>query len=328
MEKTIDVKILKDIVTKHAMFDNILSMGENMLVRRNIYDTIDKYAIDNHVNFEFIDMKTVYESDYYHDYDGKLYKNKKPPFVCALMENLAKHTGFPLATYYIEALTKNILEEANAKGKSVFDPNKSVEVSFTVYSGELIVTDHMTLPSIFSQMLVKMYNKSKLSLNTIEGQVEFTQYASSQYDVVHFSKAQQELLMFKDSGSIMFGQVNEKAGDYDQIRAKYSEVTCVSDESTLILMDRYSMEELLSKVLGKTEAKYEMEKFIKECPWVLHHVPSDTYTFKFMPNQENFKVLEENKAIAKEYSNEINPICILKQKSLEHTLDEKTKLKM
>lgn len=325
MEKEINARMFQDIVTKYSMFDNLLSMSDNLLVRKNLLKTIESYTVDNKVNFDFIDLKTVYESDYYKDYDGSLYKDKKPPFVCALLENLMKDTnGLHLAQYYVEPLVNNIMTEAKSKAKTVTNLDQVIDINFTVYSTELIVTSHMVLPPEFSDLLISMFNESKVDLNTLEGQAEFSQYAASKYNFVHLSKEQNELLLFQDGGKIMFGEINENDHDYSQVRDKYKDIVSVSDDTTLIMIDKYTMVELLETSLGKNNGKKIVEQFIAQCPWTLLNVPSSEYNVKFTPNSEKFKLLEENK----DYSKDINPIFTLKEKGLDNVLNEKNTFKI
>lgn len=322
MKKQIDAQELKNIANRFALFNVAFPMELAVSSAKVMIETIDKHTENGKVEYEFVDFPTLYRSDYYHDYDGSLYKDKKPPFVCALLENLVKNKKSSLAPGYAEQVVEFVLQQAEPKAQVVIQNDKIMETKFDLFSGELVATSHMDLPLEFSDIFREILTEFKGSINTIEGATRFTQFVEEKYKFGLFTTDQQKIFAFKKPGEIMFGEVNYKNFDENKVELKYKDKPFVTDENCLILIDRYQMVDLIAKKTGKPKARSIVEQFLTECPWVLHNVKSDEYIVKFTPDIEQLQKLDNQQ----EYP-EINQLFVLRSKTLDNELKQQAQFK-
>jgi len=160
MKKQIEAQKLKDIANLFAISFNLgMPMHMTVLIGKSIMETVDEYSDNGKVNYDFVDLKTLYESDYYTDYDGSLYKDKKPPFVARLLQKIINDPKIMLQQYFAEKVIEEVMKEAAKHAKSILDPNELVETKFSVYSSELIVTNHKDLPLEFGDVFREILNE-------------------------------------------------------------------------------------------------------------------------------------------------------------------------
>jgi len=115
----------------------------------------------------------------------------------------------------------------------------------------------------------------------------------------------------------MFGAIDYENFDEDKINEKYKDKPILSDEISLILIDRYQMVDLIGQKLGKAKAREVLDNYVNEMPWTLFEVQSDDYIVKFTPNIQKLKTIEKQDDYL-----EINPLFILRSETLENKLKQ------
>jgi hypothetical protein len=321
MKKQIESSVLKDIANRFALFNLGMPMNITVQIGKIIIKTIDEYSEDEKVTYDFVDLKQLYNSDYYRDYDESLYKDKKPPFVARILQNLINDPELMLQQHYAEKVVEEIMKAASLQAK--FDINAVMEAKFDIYSGELLVTNHMDLPHEFGEIFREILNEFNGTINTIEGSANFTEHVASKYNFGFFTTNQSSIHAFPKNGEIMFGEIDYENFNEDEVKEKYKNKPNIGDENSLILIDRYQMVDLIGKMVGKPKAREIVANYIKEMPWILHEVKSSKYIVKFTPDIQQLKTVEKYE----DYP-EINPLFILRTESLENSLKQNSSSKL
>ena len=316
MQKKIPTETFEQIVNKHMLNDLMLEPIQAIKVAKQIKEVAKDYTKDGHVVFGPETIASINKCDY----DEITEMEKNPPFMMAVARKLFDPQGLFLAQYYVEPLMTRIMGEVNSHATPYIDINKTLELNIQFKTSDIIITNHMDIPQEFHKVIIKTLNEKTEDLNSIQGRTNFSANVLEKKGYLHLFSEQQAILAFQETNGITFGQINE-SGDYHKIREKYDHVPMVTDETSLIIIEKNKMVDLIAKEFGMPKAKEAVEQFLEMSPWTQFKVSPGTYSINFNPNMQPLKDIEQK------VEADIETLFVLKSLSLDNEMKAGSKRK-